>query len=282
MNLREQQSNPRNNETQNELPTHHIYEPNYIALFANHLPGLKVAEYLSRCAPYDQIRALYLTGENIDFDETIIQATGISRDRVFTGPDVIKSQNHLDWLEKQELDAIVCVYWPWLLNENVFTLAKKTINFHPAFLPINRGWFPHVHSLIDGSKTGVTLHQIEKGADTGNIWAQKEIPILSTDTAKDIYDRLQNEIVKLFEEKWDDIKFGRIKATPQNHSAAIYHSKNEIEKLDKVDLDASYKAKDLLNILKARTFGNRGFAYFEENGEKIYINIKLSKTTKFE
>ena len=112
--------------------------------------------------------------------------------------------------------------------------------------------------------------------------AQKEIPLLSTDTAKDIYDRLQYEIVKLFEDKWEDIKFDKISPTPQNTDQAIYHSKNEITNLDHIDLEKTYKAKDLFGKLKARTFGNRGFAYFEENGEKVYINIKLSKTNNFE
>ncbi|RBB93134.1 formyl transferase, partial [Pseudomonas sp. MWU12-2115] len=46
------------------------------------------------------------------------------------------------------------------------------------------------------------MHKIEDGADTGAIWAQKEIPIQALDTAKDIYDKLQFEIVDLFKEKW--------------------------------------------------------------------------------
>jgi methionyl-tRNA formyltransferase len=254
---------------------------NHIALFANHLPGFKVAEFLSKNSKNDQIVALYLTGENSEQDEKIIQLIGISRDRVFIGRDILKNENHLNWLKQEVIDTIICVYWPWLLNEEVFSLAKNTINFHPALLPINRGWFPHVHSFIDGSATGVTLHKIEKGADTGDIWAQKEIPILITDTAKDIYDRLQNEIVDLFKQKWEDIKFGNIDAKPQNHNEAIYHSKNEIEQFDKIDLNGVYKAKDLLNKLRARTFGNKGFAYFVEDGQKIYLNLKLSKTDKF-
>jgi methionyl-tRNA formyltransferase len=255
---------------------------NRIALFSNHLPGFRVAEFLSKGSKSNQIVALYLTGENPDQDEKIIQIIGISRDRVFVGRDILKNQNHINWLKQEAIDTIICVYWPWLLNEDVFSLAKKTINFHPALLPINRGWFPHVHSLIDGTKTGVTLHKIEKEADTGDIWAQKEIPILITDTAKDIYDRLQSEIVNLFKEKWEDIKFGLISAQPQNPNDAIYHSKKEIEHLDKIDLKEMYKAKDLLCKLRARTFGNKGFAYFEEGGQKIYLNLKLSKTNKFE
>lgn len=254
---------------------------NHIALFANHLPGLKVADFLSKYSQYDRIQALYLTGENLEQDENIIQAVGISRERVFIGRDVLKNQDHLNWLKEEAIDTIICVYWPWLLDENILNLANITINFHPALLPINRGWFPHVHSLIDGTKTGVTLHKIEKGADTGDIWAQKEIPILITDTAKDIYDRLQSEIVILFMEKWEDIKLGNIKTKAQNHNDAIYHSKNEIEQLDKIDLEETYKAEDLLNKLRARTFGNSGFAYFEKDGEKIYLNLKLSKTNKF-
>ena len=268
-------------EKYSELPIHNIYEPNYIALFASHLPGLKVAEYLSRCAPYDQVHALYLTGENAESDEKIIQALGIHRDRVFFGSDILKNEAHLDWLNKQELDTIICVYWPWLLKENVFTLANTTINFHPALLPINRGWFPHVHSIIDGSKTGVTLHKIDKGADTGDIWAQKEVPLLITDTAKDIYDRLQDEIVRLFEEKWEYIKLDKVKSTLQNHNQAIYHSKAEIDQLDYIDLDKIYTARELINKLKARSFGSKGFSYFEEDGGKIYLKIQLSKTNSF-
>ena len=38
----------------------------------------------------------------------------------------------------------------------------------------------------------------------------------------------------------------------------------------------------LINLLRARSFGDYGFSYFiDQNGEKIYMNIKLSKTNKF-
>ena len=253
-----------------------------IALFANHLPGLRTAEFLSSLSSNDEIVALYLTGENAELDSKIINAVSLPEQNIFIGKDVIKNQSHVTWLKKQKVDTIICVYWPWLLHEDIFSMATTTINFHPAMLPINRGWFPHVHSLIDGSKTGVTIHKIETGADTGDIWAQREVPIHATDTAKDVYDRLQNEIVLLFKEKWGGIKSGRIQALPQNHDDAIYHSKSEIEHLDKIDLNATYKGGDLINRLRARTFGNRGFAFFEADGKKTYINIKLSESNKFD
>ncbi|WP_052941469.1 methionyl-tRNA formyltransferase [Chromobacterium subtsugae] len=252
-----------------------------IALFANHAPGLHIAQYLATCAPNDTVCALYVSDEQKENDQEIIKTLNVPSSHIFRGRDIMKDPAHIQWFREQDFDAIVTVYWPWLLSKEVFSASPITVNFHPAMLPINRGWFPHVHSLIDGSKTGVTLHKIEDGADTGAIWAQKEVPIAALDTAKDIYDKLQFEIVELFKQKWPDIKQGKITPTLQDESQAVYHAKKEIEELDHIDLNQSYLAKDLINKLKARTFGNRGFAYYEENGEKIYVKISLSHTSKF-
>ncbi|MBK7973132.1 MAG: hypothetical protein IPK07_07585 [Deltaproteobacteria bacterium] len=265
-----------------EMPVHAAHEPTTIALFANHRPGLEVAGFLAGRAPHDQVRALYLTGEQPENDERIVQALGIGRERVFVGADVLKNEEHVEWFKRQQFDAVICVYWPWLLAEEVFSAVATTVNFHPALLPINRGWFPHVHSLIDGSATGVTLHRIEKGADTGAVWAQREVKILPTDTAKDIYDRLQVDIVDLFKDRWEDIECGKIAPSPQDERLAVYHSKKEIEELDRIDRNATYVAADLINRLRARTFGNRGFAYYEEDGEKIFLQIRLSRSSKME
>ena len=258
------------------------FSPTKIALFANHAPGLEVAAYLAERDPDDQVCALYLTGEQRQNDDSIIDALKISKERVFIGREVLMSQEHIEWFKTQEFDVIICVYWPWLLKKEMFISAANTINFHPALLPVNRGWFPHVHSLIDGSKTGVTLHKIEEEADTGPIWAQKEVAVEATDTAKEIYVRLQEEIVNLFREKWDDIKKNALEATPQDESVANYHAKNEINDLDFIDLSRDYPAKVLINRIRARSFGNLGFAYYEENGRKIYLNLSLSESSKFE
>ena len=259
-----------------------VFRPTSIALFANHNVGLEVAKFLATRSPNDQVCALFLTGEQPMNDKRIAKATGIKEERIFTGRDSLMEAETIELFRNQTFDVIICVYWPWLLKDEIFTSVAKTINFHPAFLPINRGWFPHVHSLIDGSKTGVTLHKIEDGADTGPIWAQKEVEIKSTDTAKEIYDRLQDEMVILFREKWEDIRDNKLIAVPQDESRANYHAKSEIEELDLIEPMRSYKAEDLINRIRARSFGKRGFAYFEVNGERIYIKIDLATSSNFE
>jgi len=256
--------------------------PTRIALFASHTPGLEVATFLAERAQHDQVCALYVTGEQPENDKSIIDTLNLEKEKVFIGHEAIMHPEHIEWFKNQKFDVIVCVYWPWLLKDEIYTSASKTINFHPALLPVNRGWFPHVHSLIDGSKTGVTLHKIEEAADTGAIWAQKEVEIKPTDTAKEIYNRLQREIVDLFIDKWDEIKNNELDATSQDESSAIYHAKTEINDLDHIELSKNYSARDLINKLRARSFGNLGFAYYEVNGKKIFLKISLSETTRFE
>ena len=47
---------------------------------------------------------------------------------------------------KQKYDFLISVYFPWLIPKKLFNRFENSINFHPSFLPIARGWYPHVHS----------------------------------------------------------------------------------------------------------------------------------------
>ena len=245
-----------------------------IMLLANANPGLEVTQFISSLKE-DKISALYVCGNYPEIDEKIIKNSKVCKDRIFS-VEHLKNKKHLDWLKVEDIDVLITVYWPYLLKENAFRLAKKTVNFHPAMLPINRGWCPQGHSLIDGSVSGVTLHSIDKNADTGPIWAQREVNIIPTDTAKTIYLQLQKEIVALFKENWGRIKKGTLDPISQIESKAVYHAKNEIKELDEIDLSKTQTIRETINFLRARSFGDLGFSHYEENGQKVHINVRLS------
>ncbi len=61
-------------------------------------------------------------------------------------------------------------------------------NIHFSPLPKYKGHFPSVYPILNGDDTsGVTLHLIDKGIDTGDIVDQTIFPIKITDTAEDLY-----------------------------------------------------------------------------------------------
>ena len=245
---------------------------------ANDKPGADVANFLK--ASGDDIVRVYLHGK--DNKKCVDEIIHNSKCTEIFDAHHLQDANHVEDIKKLNADFIITVYWAHLLHPSVFRAARDTINFHPAFLPINRGWYPHVHSIIDGSKLGVTLHRIDEGADTGPIWAQKEVELHPYDSAKIIYEKLQNEIVALFANNWSKIKSGALEPFNQDESHANYHAKKEINELDALRIDENIKVKDLINILRARSFGNLGFAYYFDQGQKVYLNLRLSKNKNFE
>lgn len=63
------------------------------------------------------------------------------------------------------------------------TYPQRIINIHPALLPD----FPGIHGIEDAyrakvSETGVTVHYIDEGVDTGPIIAQATVPVKPNDT----------------------------------------------------------------------------------------------------
>jgi methionyl-tRNA formyltransferase len=243
-----------------------------IILMADGIVGLEVTKKL--VASGEKIVRLYLHDNGVAKLAEEIKIASECKE-VFNRSS-LQNQNHIDDLRHIGADFIITVYWAHLLSPEVISCAVDTLNFHPALLPINRGWFPHVHSILDGSSLGVTLHRIENAADTGPIWVQKEVQLSPYDTAKTIYDRLQNEMIEIFNNNWPDIKSGKITPKNQRNDGACYHKKSEIAELDELDIDTIMPVRELINILRARSFGDLGFAFYEENGARVYLKISLS------
>lgn len=82
---------------------------------------------------------------------------------------------------------------------------NRILNVHPTLLPA----FPGAHSVADtlhyGVKvTGVTVHFVDEGIDSGPIIAQTVVPVLDTDDEERLHARIQIEEHKLYPQviKW--------------------------------------------------------------------------------
>ena len=73
-----------------------------------------------------------------------------------------------------------------ILKENIIDAPLKgCINFHPAYLPNNRGATPSKWVIANNeSKTGITFHYINNGIDKGDIIQQYEVPLSGYETSK--------------------------------------------------------------------------------------------------
>ena len=251
-----------------------------VVVMANDRPGVEVCRFLRDNG--DRIVRLYIHGQDKQkLVDEVVTASGCGPSDVFEA-SMLKDDEHVAGLQELAPDFIITVYWAHLLSEAAIDAAAvSTVNFHPALLPVNRGWFPHVHSLVDGSPAGVTIHAIDKHADTGPVWAQKEVAISPTDTAYTLYNRLQDEIIELFRETWPKIARGEIEPFEQDESKAVYHKPADVGELDYLDIDAVMPVREVIDLLRARSFGVKGFAYVMDGDRKVYLNIRLGESPSF-
>jgi phosphoribosylglycinamide formyltransferase-1 len=69
---------------------------------------------------------------------------------------------------------------------------RRIINIHPSLLPKYRGANAAAQALAAGDQmTGCTVHYVDAGVDTGEIIAQREVPVQPGDTAETLQARIQ-------------------------------------------------------------------------------------------
>ncbi len=103
--------------------------------------------------------------------------------------------------ESYKIDLIVLVGWMRILSAwFVKQWPKKILNIHPSLLPKYPGMDLNVHQeVLDNQEkeTGMTIHYVDEGVDTGEIILQKSLSVEENDTAESLKERVQD-----LEKKW--------------------------------------------------------------------------------
>ncbi len=202
--------------------------------------------------------------------------SGLSASAVFSG-DRLREPAVLKAIADLKPDVALSIFFGYILKAEFLDLIPMgTINLHPALLPYNRGSYPNVWSIIDGTPAGVTLHFVDRGVDTGEILAQKEVPVEISDTGATLYRRLEQESFGLFKDWWAGFRRGEaVRGMPQALSGGTSHRIADVVSLDEIELDRKYSAKELIDILRARTFPPYQGAYFRAGGKKYFLRLDI-------
>jgi len=153
----------------------------------------------------------------------------------------------------------------------------RCINIHPGYNPHNRGWYPQVFSIISGNVIGATIHEMDEKVDCGRIIARRTIPVYSEDTSLEVYERVLDMELELLKENLFAILDNTYEAFIPEHEG-MFHTKKEFEELCRLDLTASMRLGDAINLLRGLTHGKYANAYFfDPDGDKVFVKILLEK-----
>ena len=115
-------------------------------------------------------------------------------------------------LERRDIDFIVLAGFMRILSPYFVNNYKdKILNIHPALLPS----FPGEHAVRDAlksgvDKTGVTVHFVDEGVDSGPIIVQDIELIKADDTEEVLLERLHKIEHRLYPEVIDFFAKGKI------------------------------------------------------------------------
>lgn len=138
----------------------------------------------------------------------------------------LRSPEELQLIRRFAPDLVVVAAFSRILKPELLRIpALGCINMHPSLLPKYRGPNPFYWALANGeSETGVTVHYVDEGIDSGDIILQRSFRIERDDTEYSLRDKSALIGARLLVEAVGLIRDGLASPQPQNHAEATYFS----------------------------------------------------------
>lgn len=140
----------------------------------------------------------------------------------------INSESNLIKIANFQPDYIISLQYDRIMKKKVIDICD-VLNLHFSLLPKCRGVSPIAHAMINcEEKTGVSLHYIDEGTDTGDLIAQAETKIEDTDTGRSIYEKLTKIGIALFKDNYKGMLDFNLMRRKQNNKNASYYAREDI------------------------------------------------------
>jgi methionyl-tRNA formyltransferase len=187
-------------------------------------------------------------------------------------PDIL-NEDAVQKIKNLKPDILLVSSYGKILSEEILNIPKfGSINIHASLLPKLRGASPVQNALLIGlKKTGITIMKMDKGLDTGNIIAQKEVTIKEHEKADELLMRLSqigSELMADIMPKWLQ---GEIQEKPQDSTQATL-----CQLIDREDghIQWTQTSEEIYNRYRALYPWPGIFSYWEES-ENQFIRIKF-------
>jgi len=180
---------------------------------------------------------------------------------------VVKPESSQELVGKvEDLDLVLTIGYGVLLPENILSLPKKGfLNLHFSLLPAYRGAAPAQRALHNGEvTTGVTVFQLDKGMDTGPIFAQESIAINPSWRSFELLNELANLGPDVVKRSFEMIESG--KSSSEQVGNSTYAPK--ISKAE-AKIDFTQDSPLIANAIRAFTYEPGAWTLWKGESFKI-------------
>ncbi|MBN3462648.1 methionyl-tRNA formyltransferase [Lactobacillus acidophilus] len=183
-------------------------------------------------------------------------------------PVKLSGSEEMNQLIDMHADLIVtAAYGQFLPTKFLKSVNIAAVNVHGSLLPKYRGGAPIQYSLINGDKeTGITIMEIVKKMDAGDIYAQEAIKIEPEDNAGTLFSKLSILGRDLLLKTLPSIIDGSVKKTPQDPDKVVF-SPNITKEQERLSIDMT--AEQANNMIRA--LNPDPGAYLMINGQRFKV-----------
>lgn len=132
--------------------------------------------------------------------------------------------------------------------------SNKLYNIHFSLLPKYKGMYTSAWPILRGERiSGVTLHEIDEGIDTGRIIAQRKFEIPLEYTSRDLYFKYMEEGFSLFVEYFDAVVSNSYESIEQPFEDSTYFDRFSID-YSNIQINLKKTSFEIYNQIRAFIF----------------------------
>ncbi len=152
-------------------------------------------------------------------------------------------------------DILLSLQYDQILRKDVLDIPGMTaLNLHFSLLPQHQGVAPIAWAMLEGDeRAGVTLHQMVRDIDAGDVLAQRSVEIIPDATARELYDDVTDLAIGLFQDGYPFDPDLLASGKPQAIGEGCYHRVGDFD-FSAVDIDWRMPAARLYNWMRAMIF----------------------------
>ena len=163
-------------------------------------------------------------------------------------PEKISGSDEMEEIMALGADIIVTAAFGQFLPESLLKSVKHAVNVHASLLPKYRGGAPVHYAIINGdAEAGVTIMEMVKKMDAGDMISQRAIPITDTDNVGTMFEKLSLVGRELLLDTLPDYLAGKITPQPQDETQVTF-SPNITPEEERIDWQLS--ARDIFNQVR--------------------------------
>ncbi|HEL0003842.1 TPA: methionyl-tRNA formyltransferase [Streptococcus equi subsp. zooepidemicus] len=187
-------------------------------------------------------------GRKKDITMTPVKKLALAHQLPVFQPEKLSGSQELADIMALGADGIVTAAFGQFLPTVLLDSVTFAVNVHASLLPKYRGGAPIHYAIINGDKeAGVTIMEMVKEMDAGDMISSASLPILDTDNVGTMFDKLAILGRDLLLKTLPDYLSGDLKPVPQDHSQATFSPNLSAEE---ERLDWSKPAREVFNHIR--------------------------------